>query len=179
MEKMSINRKVLNVQSELKCPKNCYNSFGKYAYRNTEGILEAVKPLLLKEELTLRIFDEIIMVGERFYVKASAIISDGENEIVNTALAREEESKRGMDGSQITGTASSYARKYCLNGLFLIDDTKDADSEQHGGGKFKLSLLSLLEEKKIDKAEFCKQNGLKANSSEDDFKLAYLKLSKT
>lgn len=121
------------VQSDLKAPKNMYNSFGNYAYRNAEGILEAVKPLLAKEGLVLTLSDDIESVGSRIYVKATARILDiatGEWEVVS-AYARESESKKGMDESQITGTASSYARKYALNGLFLIDDTKDADSDEY------------------------------------------------
>lgn len=130
---MSVNEKLLAVQAELKAPKGQYNSFGKYKYRSCEDILEAVKPLLAKNKATLRIADEIMLIGERFYIKATATFADIETgEVVtNTAFAREEETKKGMDGSQITGTASSYARKYCLNGLFLIDDTKDADTDAY------------------------------------------------
>ena len=124
---MDINAKLIDIQSNLKAPKSQYNSFGKYNYRNCEDILEAVKPLLAKNGLTLRLSDEVINIGARYYVKATATLSNGENEICVTALAREEENKKGMDASQITGSASSYARKYALNGLFAIDDTKDAD----------------------------------------------------
>lgn len=130
---MNVYEKLLAVQAELKAPKGQYNSFGKYKYRSCEDILEAVKPLLAKNGATLRIADEIILIGERFYIKATATFADiktGEA-VTNTAFAREEETKKGMDGSQITGTASSYARKYCLNGLFLIDDTKDADTDDY------------------------------------------------
>lgn len=127
---MSIYEKLLNVQAELKAPKGQYNSFGKYKYRSCEDILEAVKPLLKKYGLSLRLTDEIVLVGDRFYLKATAFLHDGEEGIFNTAFAREDLEKKGMDGSQITGTASSYARKYALNGLFLIDDTKDADTDE-------------------------------------------------
>lgn len=123
----SFYSKVLVVQNELKAPKGQYNSFGKYHYRSCEDILEAVKPLLVKQGLLLTISDDIISVGDRVYVKATVTISDGEHSITNTALAREEESKKGMDGSQVTGASSSYARKYALNGMFCIDDTKDSD----------------------------------------------------
>ena len=130
---MSVNEKLLAVQAELKAPKEQYNNFGKYTYRSCEDILEAVKPLLAKNKATLRIADEIMLIGERFYIKATATFADIETgeAVTNTAFAREDETKKGMDGSQITGTASSYARKYCLNGLFLIDDTKDADTDEY------------------------------------------------
>jgi len=134
---MRIHRKLLSIQTKLKAPKNQFNNFGKYKYRNCEDILEAVKPLLLEEACTLHIRDEIVNVGNRYYVKAIASLVDIENgEMVTTeALAREEESKRGMDGSQVTGASSSYARKYALNGLFCIDDTKDSDTTNTGDNK--------------------------------------------
>ena len=119
--------KLSKIQQELKAPKNQRNTFGGYNYRSCEDILEAVKPLLNGLILTLN--DEIIQVGTRVYVKATATITDGEHSISTSANAREPESKKGMDESQITGAASSYARKYALNGLFDIDDTKDADKD--------------------------------------------------
>lgn len=119
------------IQSELKAPKNLYNSFGKYSYRSAESILEAVKPLLKKHGAQLTLSDEIVAVNDRIYVKATASITDGTETVTTTAFAREPDEKKGMDGSQITGTASSYARKYALNGLFLIDDTKDADTDEY------------------------------------------------
>ena len=119
------------IQAELKAPKGQYNSFGKYYYRSAESILEAVKPLLAKYGAELTLSDDIIEVGGRIYVKAIATITDGTGKVTATAFAREPEEKKGMDGSQITGTASSYARKYALNGLFLIDDTKDADTDEY------------------------------------------------
>lgn len=123
--------KLLAIQMELKAPKGQYNSFGKFNYRSCEDILEAVKPLLEKHKCTLTVSDELVNIGDRYYIKATATLMDTENatNIQNTAYAREAESKSGMDASQITGTASSYARKYALNGLFLIDDTKDADTD--------------------------------------------------
>jgi hypothetical protein len=127
---MSIHSKLAYIQSELNAPKNQYNSFGKYKYRSCEDILQAVKPLLANS-LTLTISDDIIEVGGRIYVKATATLSDGKEEIKTTALAREPENKKGMDSSQITGAASSYARKYALNGLFAIDDNKDADTKDN------------------------------------------------
>lgn len=127
---MSIFEKLSNVQTELKAPKNQVNKFGGYNYRSCEDILEAVKPLLAKNGLTLVLSDDVIQLGDRFYVKATAKIYDLKENvepIVASAMAREEETKKGMDGSQITGASSSYARKYALNGLFNIDDTKDSD----------------------------------------------------
>lgn len=125
-----INIKLMNIQQELKSPKGQYNSFGKYAYRSCEDILEAVKPLLKKEKVVLTISDELQYIGNRYYIKATATLIDTESEatISNSAYAREEETKKGMDGSQITGASSSYARKYALNGLFGIDDNKDSDT---------------------------------------------------
>ena len=126
---MNVYEKLIAIQSELKAPKSQYNSFGKYAYRNCEDILEALKPLLKEHKSTIYISDEIVTVLERFYVKATVTFIDAETgeKITNTAYAREEESKKGMDGSQVTGASSSYARKYALNGMFAIDDTKDSD----------------------------------------------------
>lgn len=128
----TIYEKLLTVQNELKAPKDKRNNFGGYNYRSCEGILEAVKPLLQEQELMLTIKDEVVNIGDRYYVRATVLLDDisSNGEIAITALAREEEAKKGMDASQITGTASSYARKYALNGLFLIDDTKDADTEE-------------------------------------------------
>ena len=125
-----INIKLMNIQQELKAPKGQYNDFGKYAYRSCEDILEAVKPLLKKEKVVLTICDELQYIGNRYYIKATATLIDTESEatISNSAYAREEETKKGMDGSQITGASSSYARKYALNGLFGIDDNKDSDT---------------------------------------------------
>lgn len=124
--------RVIAVQSQLKAPKNQRNNFGCYNYRNCEDILEAVKPLLKAEGLYLNITDDIVMIGDRYYVKATATLSDGERSLPSQAFAREEASKKGMDGSQVTGSASSYARKYALNGLFAIDDSKDADALNNG-----------------------------------------------
>lgn len=135
VREMSTAEKLEHIQIELKAPKGQYNDYGKYNYRSCEDILEGVKPLLAKYRATLRLGDEIVQIGDRFYVKATAsfINLDGAaaDDINNSAYAREEDTKKGMDGSQITGTASSYARKYALNGLFLIDDTKDADTNAY------------------------------------------------
>lgn len=129
---MDLKEKMLNIQQELKAPKGQYNSYGGYKYRSCEDILEAVKPLLKANNLILTISDEIENIGDRYYIKASVIIRDMDGaSITNVAYAREDENKKGMDAAQITGTASSYARKYALNGLFCIDDTKDADTDEH------------------------------------------------
>ena len=132
---MNIYEKLLEIQHELKAPKGQYNSFGKYKYRSCEDILEAVKPICYKNKAVLIISDEVLSAGERFYIKATATLYDTESDtkIQNTAYARESLEKKGMDDSQITGTASSYARKYALNGLFNIDDTKDADTDEYTG----------------------------------------------
>lgn len=132
---MNINEKLLDIQLRLKAPKSQYNSFGKYNYRNCEDILEAVKPLLSEHKLTLRLSDEIMLIGNRYYVQATAILSDGDSTITTTASAREDETKKGMDASQITGSCSSYARKYALNGMFAIDDNKDSDFTNKGDVK--------------------------------------------
>lgn len=129
MADKTFTERVIAVQSQLKAPKNQRNNFGGYNYRNCEDILEAVKPLLKAEGLYLTITDDIVVLGDRFYVKATATLTDGERTLSNQAFAREEATKKGMDGSQVTGAASSYARKYALNGLLAIDDTKDADSD--------------------------------------------------
>jgi hypothetical protein len=124
------------IQSQLKAPKGQYNTFGKYKYRSCEDILEAVKPLLAEQKCTLTLSDDMVTMGNRVYVKAIATLTNESGEkSITTAFAREEETKKGMDGSQITGAASSYARKYALNGLFCIDDTKDSDATNTGEDK--------------------------------------------
>ena len=136
--------KLILIQSELKAPKAQFNKFGNYAYRNAEDILEALKPLLKKYNCLLTVCDEVIEVGGRIYVKATATFTDDEGKTIDVAaFARESESKKGMDEAQITGAASSYARKYALNGLFLIDDTKDADFiNTHGKDEVKVADVS-------------------------------------
>lgn len=134
---MNIYEKLLNIQTELKAPKGQTNKFGGYKYRSCEDILEAVKPICKKYNTSLVLSDELVNIGDRYYIKAIAILYNTEKDeqgrletVGNSAYAREAESKKGMDESQITGTASSYARKYALNGLFNIDDTKDADTNE-------------------------------------------------
>ena len=148
---MNIYEKLMNIQKELKAPKCQYNSFGKYKYRSCEDILESVKPLLEKYKVTIILTDKLEQIGERYYIRAKAILIDTEsnNSIENTAYAREEETKKGMDGSQITGTSSSYARKYALNGLLLIDDTKDADTDEFAKENNKGKTKEESKEKKI------------------------------
>ena len=136
---MKINAKLNAIQSALKAPKSQFNKFGGYNYRKAEDILEAVKPLLLQQGCILTCSDELLLIGDRYYIKATATITcveDG-SAISTTAYAREEEEKKGMDGSQVTGASSSYARKYALNGLLCIDDTADSDTTNQGDGKEK------------------------------------------
>ena len=134
MEKnLSFVEKLAKVQTELKAPKNRTNSFGGYKYRNCEDILEAVKPLCKENGLMLMLSDEPVVVGDWHYVKATATITDGVNNSSVSASARESATKKGMDDAQVSGAASSYARKYALNGLFLIDDAADADTNEYTG----------------------------------------------
>ena len=132
---MSVYLKLVNVQTKLKAPKSQYNKFGKYSFRNCEDILEALKPLIEEEKAIVSLSDSVVLIGERYYIEASAKFIDAETgEIVEVkGLAREEDSKKGMDSSQLTGSTSSYARKYALNGLFAIDDTKDSDTTNTHG----------------------------------------------
>lgn len=126
-------KELIAIQSELKAPKSQFNKFGGYKYRKAEDILEAVKPLLAKQKCTLIITDDVVLIGNRIYVKATATIKNEKGEFeTTTGWAREEETKKGMDGSQITGASSSYARKYALNGLFAIDDNADSDTTNDG-----------------------------------------------
>lgn len=134
----NVREKLAAVQKVLKAPKNQYNSFGKYSYRSCEDILEAAKPLCIENGLVLTISDDIVAVGERYYIKATAAVTDVQDgeRVECSGIAREAEERKGMDSSQVTGSTSSYARKYALNGLFSIDDTKDADAtNDHGKGK--------------------------------------------
>lgn len=189
---MTVYEKLMNVQAELKAPKSQYNSFGKYKYRNCEDILEAVKPINKKYGALVLLSDEIVTIGERYYVKATATFVDvekGEN-ISVTAFAREEETKKGMDGSQVTGASSSYARKYALNGLYDIDDTKDSDTTNTHGKEEKTDdapntvfgsvqfetidtprsrFLAKLKEKGIDAKEYAKEKGLDKSTTDERY----------
>jgi len=145
-------KEIARIQKELDCPKSQYNKFGNYAYRSMEDITEAIKPLL--KGLVLTVSDEIVNIGQRFYVKATARISDGTNSIENTAYAREEEDRKGMNAAQITGASSSYARKYALNGLFLIDDARDADAtNDHGKAREDKGTVPIEEAKPLKGGE--------------------------
>ena len=136
---MNIPKELQLIQEELKVPKNQYNDFSNFYYRSCEDILLAVKPYLKKYDLFLILTDELVNIGDRYYVKATAILTGKDWEVKTTGFAREEDQRKGMDGSQITGSASSYARKYALNGMFLIDDGKDADSMDNREIKVKQS----------------------------------------
>ena len=191
---MNIYEKLNKIQTELKAPKGQYNSFGKYKYRSCEDILEAIKPFLTETKTVLTINDEIVFIGNRFYVKATAVLTDCENEnsfIINSAFAREDDSKKGMDGSQITGASSSYARKYALNGLFAIDDTKDADTDENAKQQGKSTRTQ--EPERITKEDvqlmrnLCEQKGLNPdtvfpngieNLTVEQMKEAYNKIGK-
>lgn len=185
-------KELLQIQSELKAPKGQYNSFGKYKYRSCEDILEAVKPLCVKYGVILTLSDEIVQVGERYYIKATARLrKEGGSDILVTAYAREALDKKGMDDSQITGTASSYARKYALNGLFCIDDTKDADTDEYvkktkAGAKgdtsdkeeWREKVIEAAKAKGIDMKEVAKDYKLNSTTTADRFKEVYEDLTK-
>ena len=149
---MEIYKKLMGLQTELKAPKNQRNNFGNYNYRSCEDILEAVKPLLDKYKVALTIKDEVVLIGDRYYIKATSTLIDidtGET-VEASAFARESEDKRGMDASQLTGATSSYARKYSLNGLLCIDDNKDADSTNtHGKETIKVNMTPALSEAQL------------------------------
>ena len=149
---MGIQEKLMNIQYELRCNKSQYNAFGKYSYRSCEDILEAVKPLLFKYKTTLVLNDDINLIGDRFYVKATARITDIETGefVESTAFAREDEAQKGMASAQVTGSVSSYARKYSLNSLLCIDDNKDADSvNTHGKEAIKVNMTPALSEAQL------------------------------
>ena len=167
--KSQICKKLSEIQQKMKAPKNLYNSFVKYKYRNAESILEAFKPFEKEYGVFLILEDEIVSVGDRIYVKSTAVLSDCEQdgEIRATAYAREAAEKKGMDESQITGTASSYARKYALNGLFLLDDAKDADTDEYAnqkkaGEKEDADRIKGIANKREEIEDICKRHKLDA-----------------
>lgn len=178
-------KELIEIQKELKAPKGQYNSFGKYKYRSAEDILEAVKPLCCARDCQLTLSDDVILIGDRFYVKATATIVNKSGETASvSAFAREEDTKKGMDGCQITGTASSYARKYALNGLFCIDDTKDADTDEYAKttGKqnkskkkessemtYRDKVIATAQELNIPFKELAKDYGLNGSTTEERF----------
>lgn len=189
--KLNLNEKLMRIQVELKAPKNLYNSFGKYHYRNAEGIQEALKPMEKAYGVLVTLSDDIEEAGGRVYVRATATIEDietGENRSV-TAYAREAAEKKGMDDAQVTGATSSYARKYALNGLFLLDDTKDSDTEEYqSAGKqtanktvpaptsepdYRSMLRSLINDFKLDGGAIAQTCGLSKTSTNAEFKAAF------
>ena len=187
MENKNVLEKLLSVQTKLKAPKSQYNAFGKYNYRNCEDILEAVKPLCKEVNALVYLTDDIVLIGERYYVKATAYFVNAdefERPITVTAYAREEETKKGMDGSQVTGASSSYARKYALNGLFDIDDTKDSDTTNTHGKEdnptppkpkakqktYRELVIEKLREKGVDLTEFAQKYNLNSKTPDDVYK---------
>jgi hypothetical protein len=183
---MNVYEKLLDVQAQLKAPKSQYNSFGKYSYRNCEDILEAVKPICKKVKACVWLSDTLEKVGDRYYIKATATFVDVESgeKLTAEAYAREEETKKGMDGSQVTGASSSYARKYALNGLFDIDDTKDSDTTNtHGKEKPeevtqeqkpkektpRERLIAKLKEMGINVTDYAKEKGLSGQVPDSRF----------
>lgn len=159
MTNIKVLGKLLNVQSKLKAPKSQRNDFGNYNYRNCEDILESVKPLLAEAKATIILTDKLVLIGERYYIEATARFIDVETgeEISNNAYAREEEVKKGMDGSQITGSASSYARKYALNGLLDIDDTKDSDTTNNETNKCTKEQINTMRELQVIEGNILKK----------------------
>lgn len=165
---MGITTKLMEIQSKLNAPKNRKNTYGNYNYRSCEDILEAVKPLLKEQACTMSITDVIEQIGDRFYVHASATITDTENgeSVSVSAYAREADVKKGMDEAQVTGACSSYARKYALNGLFLIDDSKDPDTDENHNERENKKLVEETSSKKIDKkkavvlTKMCEENNI-------------------
>lgn len=180
-------KKLMAIQAELKAPKGRKNKFGNYNYRSCEDILEAVKPLLAKNDCALILRDEILSIDGRFYVKAIATLcGNGGGEITTTAYAREEDVKKGMDAAQVTGTASSYARKYALNGLFCIDDTKDADTDeytetQRNAAKaekpkaetYRDKIVRYVTENGLDMNEFAARHKLTRQTTENEYKALF------
>lgn len=180
---MTLKEKLMKIQIELKAPKNLYNSFGNYNYRNAESILEALKPFEKKYKVTITICDEMVGILDRVYVKAIVSLKDieSDSEICSVAYARESLTKKGMDDSQITGTASSYARKYALSGLFLLDDTKDADSDEYHEqtkpdfSKYeklapRKALVAFAKDYELDLNSICKVCGITNESGDQVFK---------
>lgn len=186
---MAMLEKLSLIQQQLKAPKSMYNSFGKYKYRNAESILEAFKPYESKYNVALIVGDDIVQVGDRFYVKATATFFDCESgeKIENSAFAREDPDKKGMDGSQVTGSSSSYARKYALNGLLLLDDTQDADTDEYTmqttsfiGPEQKAKILEELNRTGVSRKSLCASYGISSLDAmkADDFENAIEKLKK-
>lgn len=157
----NIQEKLSRVQQRLEAPKSQYNEFGNFNYRSAEDIFEAVKPILAEEGLLLTVSDEMVCIGERYYIKATATVSDGEDSISVSAFAREDETRAGMSDSQLTGCCSSYARKYALNGLFCIDDGKDSDSFDNRAQKPSNKPSAPKKSNSEQLKDFCSQEKLK------------------
>ena len=179
-KKLNVSEKLMLVQEKLRAPKTEYNSFGKYKYRNTESILKAVKPLLSEVKALITLEDDIVFLEGRYYVKTTASFVDVESgeKISTSASAREEENKKGMDGSQITGAAGSYSRKYALNGLLLIDDNKDSDATNNGepkkpvptkpkSSKARDEVLKYIKENSLVMADIAKEFGLSKDTTDE------------
>lgn len=164
--------KLIEIQQELKVPKGQYNAFGKYKYRSCEDIVEALKPVIHSKGMYLRLTDEIVQIGERYYVQATAELIGDDVTYSATGYAREEESKKGMDGSQVTGAASSYARKYALNGLLAIDDSEDSDTSNKEEKKDDREVLDQLHPKWNEAIEYLKKPGAKLSIIEKKYKLS-------
>lgn len=180
-KEMTIYEKLMNIQSELKAPKNLTNKFGNFKYRNCESILEALKPLLKKYRCTLKLSDELVSIGNRNYIQTTArlIDLDSEASIDNTAYAREAEERKGMSEEMLTGSCSSYCRKYCLNGLLLIDDTEDIDSgnieeQQEDHLKLMNEFNELADETGLNREALYEKLGVKSNSEIPSTKLKEL-----
>lgn len=156
---MSISLTLMEIQKELKAPKGQFNKFGNYKYRSCEDIIEAVKPLAAKHKCSVIISDDIVEVGGRVYVKATASLVSDSDRVETTGFAREAETRKGMDDSQITGSASSYARKYALNGLFAIDDTKDADATNEHNDNPTIKIDQKVKKAVFDQSLSCLENG--------------------
>ena len=174
---LTLKEKLMRIQVELKAPKNLYNSFGKYHYRNAEGIQEALKPMEKLYGVFTSLSDKMVEVGGRIYVEATATITDIESaeSISVTAYAREALEKKGMDESQITGATSSYARKYALNGLFLLDDTKDTDSEEYQKAEpdYRTLLRDYIKKHSLNVASIAIACHLNKESTDEEWKRAY------
>lgn len=179
--------KLKEIQQKLKAPKSQYNSFGKYNYRNCEDILEGLKPLLSEQNCTVHITDEIVLIGERYYLKATVHFVDNESgeEVTTTAYAREDNEKKGIDRAQLTGATSSYARKYALNGMFAIDDTKDSDYLNNGKDTsdkkdpkkepekpldWRHEYMNICAEKGIDSVKYATEHKITKSTTQEEFK---------
>mgnify|MGYP004477313591 FL=1 len=175
-------KELITIQSELKAPKSQFNRFGRYKYRKAEDILEAVKPLLAKEKCTLVLTDDIVSVGNRIYVKSLATLKNSNGDVeTSVGYAREEETKKGMDGSQITGASSSYARKYALNGLFAIDDNADNDTTNVGAATTAQATTQVTQQTTTQQVaqQATQSPASKYNPNDLNEAMSYLKMCKT